>query len=278
MEKMEKVKDLKFIDKKLGNVFVCNSGIIKAESLESFGPAIKPYYQMYYIFKGHGLFTIGGKKYKLGKGDGFLISPDELAYFHADKNDPWTYGYVGFAGSDSDELVKGLGLTVKKPLFKSKRNDEIHRTLTEIMANNTYKLTAELKRNGHFNILIAILAENTATSPKGKVNRTDNYVSKAIDFIHANFCDPIKITDVADYVQINRSYLYTLFMEAIEVSPHQFLADYRIEKACILLAKTKASIESVALSCGYMDALVFTKAFKQVKGVSPSQFRKGNVK
>ena len=58
------------------------------------------------------------------------------------------------------------------------------------------------------------------------------------------------------------------------MSPQQFLTTFRITKAAELLQLTEHPIESIALSCGYMDPLVFTKAFKQMKGVSPSVWRK----
>ena len=82
------------------------------------------------------------------------------------------------------------------------------------------------------------------------------------------------MTDVADYVCINRSYLYTLFRTGVGMSPQQFLTTFRITKAAELLQLTQHPIESIALSCGYTDPLVFTKAFKQMKGVSPSVWRK----
>ena len=40
------------------------------------------------------------------------------------------------------------------------------------------------------------------------------------------------------------------------------------------MESTNYSIESIALSCGYSDALVFTKAFRALRGTSPSQYRK----
>ena len=58
------------------------------------------------------------------------------------------------------------------------------------------------------------------------------------------------------------------------MSPQQFLTTYRITKAAELLAVTDLPVESIALSCGYNDPLVFTKAFKQMKGMSPSSYRK----
>ena len=99
-------------------------------------------------------------------------------------------------------------------------------------------------------------------------------MEKAIEYVRLNYCNPIKVTDVADYVCVNRSYLYTLFNEYLHMSPQKFLTTYRITKSLELLHATDYPIESIALSSGYSDALVFTKAFKKHTGMSPSAYRK----
>jgi len=104
-------------------------------------------------------------------------------------------------------------------------------------------------------------------------SRSDCHVKKAIEYMKSNYCYPIKITDVATHLGINRSYLYTLFMKSLFISPHQYLATLRINKAVEYLRMTDNTIESIALSCGYKDALVFTKAFKQMKNITPSNYR-----
>ena len=58
------------------------------------------------------------------------------------------------------------------------------------------------------------------------------------------------------------------------MSPQQFLTSFRINKAAELLQVTSLPVESIALSCGYLDPLVFTKSFKQMKKMSPSAYRK----
>ena len=100
---------------------------------------------------------------------------------------------------------------------------------------------------------------------KAEEDKANQYVIRAVEFIQRNYCNPVKVTDVADYVCINRSYLYTLFENSMGMSPQQFLTTYRITKAAELLAVTALPVESIALSCGYNDPLVFTKAFKQMK-------------
>ena len=65
-----------------------------------------------------------------------------------------------------------------------------------------------------------------------------------------------------------------MFKNAMGISPQQFLTTFRISKAQELLELTSLPIESIALSCGYSDPLVFAKSFKQIKKMSPSAYRK----
>ncbi|WP_423236561.1 helix-turn-helix transcriptional regulator [Clostridium magnum] len=89
-----------------------------------------------------------------------------------------------------------------------------------------------------------------------------------------NYSWSIKVTDIANYIGVNRSYLYTLFMKSTGISPQQYLNTFRISRAKELLTLTDLSIEAISLSCGYRDPLGFAKAFRQSIGVSPSNFRR----
>lgn len=271
---MEKAYAVEIPGEKKGDLFVNCCGISKTEPKHYYGPAVKPHYIIHYIISGKGIFTIGGREYPLKAGYGFLITPDELSYYRSDDDEPLTYVWVGFGGAQAGQYVKTMGLSAETPIFDSDRSDDIYQVIQEMVKYNTCELKDELGRNGLLSVFLSIVADNRLPSVKSEPDRATHYVRKAIEFILCNYCSPIKITEVADYVCINRSYLYTLFMNTIDISPHQFLATYRIAKAAELLQHTNLPIESVALSCGYMDSLVFTKAFKQMKSISPSVYRK----
>ena len=264
---------MEFAGEQSGSLYVNCCGLSQTEGLHSFGPALKPHYLVHYILSGKGRFSIGGKEYPLEAGYGFLITPDELAFYQADENDPWTYVWVGFSGVQAAEYINNIGLSVRQPIFKSEESEELYRIVKDMMEHNTYGLTHDLRRNGQLGIFLSIIAEGTKVA-ENDVDRANTYVRKAVSFIQSNYCNPIKVTDVADYVCINRSYLYTLFQNSMGMSPQQFLATFRITKATELLQLTELPIESIALSCGYQDPLVFTKAFKQMKKMSPTSYRK----
>ena len=270
---MEKAYKLEFAGEQTGSLYVNCCGLSQTEGLHSFGPALKPHYLVHYILSGKGRFSIGGKEYPLEAGYGFLITPDELAFYQADEDDPWTYVWVGFSGTQAAEYIGNIGLSVRQPIFKSDESEELYRIVKDMMEHNTFGLSHDLRRNGQLGVFLSIIANGTQVA-ENEEDRANIYVRKAVSFIQSNYCNPIKVTDVANYVCINRSYLYTLFHNSMGMSPQQFLAAFRITKASELLQLTALPVESIALSCGYQDPLVFTKAFKQMKKMSPTSYRK----
>lgn len=271
---MEKAYKLEFAGEQAGSLYVNCCGLSRTEPMHSFGPALKPHYLIHYILSGRGKFAIGGEEYPLDAGCGFLITPDELAFYQADEKDPWTYVWVGFSGTLAAEYVSNIGLSVRQPVFRSDASEELYRIVKDMMDHNTFDLSHDLRRNGQLGVFLSVIAEGSRVEKEGENGKANIYVRKAISFIQSNYCNPIKVTDVADYVCINRSYLYTLFQNSMGMSPQRFLTTFRITKAAELLQTTALPIESIALSCGYQDPLVFTKAFRQMKQMSPSAFRK----
>lgn len=271
---MEKAYKLDFNNEKRGSLYVNCCGCSQTQPLHSFGPAVKPHYLIHFVLSGRGIFRSRDKEYHLEAGYGFLIEPEELAFYQADGQDPWTYVWVGFDGSEAEGCLRAMGLSGRHPIFKSGRSEELYDTVRDMMEHNTFGMANDLRRNGLLSIFLSLIAEDADVVEQNETDRGNAYVRKAVAFIQTNYCDPIKVTDVAEYVCINRSYLYTLFQNYLGMSPKQFLTAFRITKARELLESTSYSIESIALSCGYADALNFTKAFRGMKGMSPSAFRK----
>ena len=245
---MEKAYKLEFAGEQTGSLYVNCCGLSRTEPMHSFGPALKPHYLIHYILSGKGKFSIGGEEYPLEAGYGFLITPDELAFYQADEEEPWTYVWVGFSGTQAVEYLGNMGLSVRQPIFKSEASEELYRIVKDMMEHNTYGLSNDLRRNGQLGIFLSVIAEGSRVEKHGDDDKANIYVRKAVSFIQNNYCNPIKVTDVADYVCINRSYLYTLFQNSMGMSPQQFLMTFRITKATELLQLTSLPIESIALS------------------------------
>ena len=94
----------------------------------------------------------------------------------------------------------------------------------------------------------------------------------AADYIINHYETPITVEGLAAYASVSHSSLYRRFMKRFQMSPKRFLLEYRIERACALLAATNHSIQEISNSVGFEDPFYFSRAFKEVKGLSPRQY------
>lgn len=249
-------------------------GYAKCDPLHSFGPAVRPNYIIHFVLEGRGKYQVGDEIYELSKGQGFLIEPEVLTFYQADAKDPWTYLWIGFQGKKAREFMKDIGLNSQKLIFRSKHAEKLKEIVVSMLKNNTYSVTSQFILEGLLYTFLSVLTEDIEITFSSEKERENLYIRKAIEYIQNTYSNNIKVTDIASYVCINRSYLYTLFQKNTGMSPQEYLANYRLTRAAELLDVTDLPVSSVAMSCGYRDPLVFSKAFKGKKGMSPSQYRK----
>lgn len=82
----------------------------------------------------------------------------------------------------------------------------------------------------------------------------------------------ISIERVAASLGYLRTHFTRVFKQLTNMSPKQYINQIRMERAKELL-NTNLSIEQVASSCSFPDALYFSKQFKKWSGASPTQYR-----
>ena len=117
-------------------------------------------------------------------------------------------------------------------------------------------------------------AKSTKLVSSGRMS--DYYIKEAMNYIEQNFQNNISIEDIATVCGINRSYLGKIFRNSIGRSPQEFLMNYRMVKATELLKLTSLSIADISSAVGYENQLHFSRAFKNIYGVSPREWRNQN--
>lgn len=87
---------------------------------------------------------------------------------------------------------------------------------------------------------------------------------------------PISVESIAKQCNIHRNQLLKIFKASLGKSPQEYLITYRMSKATQLLTTTKLSINEIGNAVGYPNQLHFSRAFKNVYGISPRQYRDKN--
>ena len=155
---MENSYVLQLKNRKFSEFYLCYCGYAKCESLHSFGPAVRPNYLIHLILDGHGRFQTGDATYELAAGQGFLIEPEVQTFYQADKNDPWTYLWVGFGGSRAGEYLRDIGLGNGSGTFRCGETGKLKNMLINILKKNTYTVENDFYRESFLYSFFAVLS------------------------------------------------------------------------------------------------------------------------
>lgn len=244
----------------------------------SYGPAVRDYFLIHYIHRGKGIFKVDDNKFELNRGQGFVIWPHLISYYQAAQDNPWQYSWIGFTGLKAEDYLKEAGISRENPYFRAQNPEKISNIFSEMTQTGNFKKSKEIKLLGLLYFFFAEIIE----ANKQKVNKDENlkgeYLKKAVNYIDRNYSRPdLKIADIASYLNLNRSYLWQLFDELLNISPQQYLIEFRMEKAALLLENYNLKVRSAALSVGYEDPFSFSKIFKKTMGKSPSLYKNGQI-
>lgn len=91
-------------------------------------------------------------------------------------------------------------------------------------------------------------------------------------YLETHFMDDVSLQEVAEKVNLDKSYLGRMFREECGVTVMGYLKNIRIEKAKELLLHGMGASE-VAMQTGFADPAYFSKIFKQETGITPSRYR-----
>nr|WP_249176918.1 helix-turn-helix domain-containing protein [Burkholderia cenocepacia] len=110
-------------------------------------------------------------------------------------------------------------------------------------------------------------------APRGYVNATDSLLLQAEQIVrHAS--PGLTAEALAGALGLSERTLHRRLKGLTSESPKGFITRVRIEMACVLLETPGASIKQVALQCGYGDETSFRRAFGQLIGMTPADYRR----
>ena len=245
----------------------------------SFGPVTRNHYLFHYVLSGTGTLMADDAKgitqtYSVRSGQGFLIFPEQITTYYADQHSPWEYSWIEFDGLRVKEALSLTDFSLNHPIYHPHSKDLQEQMVKEMNYIISHPKESSFHLLGHLYLFFDYFiqsAKSTRLTQSSKMS--DYYIQEAIHYMEQNFQNDISIEEIAAVCGINRSYLGKIFRNSIGRSPQEFLMNYRMEKATELLKLTTLSIADIGTAVGYGNPLHFSRAFKNIYGVSPREWR-----
>lgn len=122
----------------------------------------------------------------------------------------------------------------------------------------------------------AWLESNPDAAPNWLSARHDPVVAHALDLVHERPADRWTLESLAGECAVSRATLAARFSRAVGTPTMSYLRTWRLTLACdLLVTEPNLGLESVASRVGYGSAFAFSAAFKTYRGLSPSEYRRG---
>ncbi|MBQ8605230.1 MAG: helix-turn-helix domain-containing protein [Clostridia bacterium] len=263
--KYEHIKEKKQADL---NFYCCN----RDENLTPgvrYGPVIRDSYIIECCTDGYGSVIINGKEFMIRPGDCIILFPGDTIIHTADYVNPREGVWCSVGGIKIASYLKRAEITSEQPFAPSEAFKGIVEQIENMLEiDNDTDPGAELRRNGYIHLLFGEILRHTKKENDGGL-----YIQKAISFMEMNYILPLTIPEIANEIGLERCYFSTLFKNRLGKTPHAFLTETRIKKACMLLESSDMQISEIAEAVG-IEPVNFSRVFKKYTGKQPGEYKK----
>jgi len=107
-----------------------------------------------------------------------------------------------------------------------------------------------------------------------RISKSGAIIEKVIAYVENNYQDTISLNKIAKSLFYTPNYLGNLFKLETNQKFSEYLMEYRIRQAALLLRDRNVKVLEASMSVGYKNMPTFIKNFKSIYGVTPSEYRK----
>ncbi|WP_312104710.1 response regulator [Lachnoclostridium sp.] len=164
------------------------------------------------------------------------------------------------------ENVIDICLHIMKKYIKEETNVSRKDILNKVMSSNNIE---DVKK------IMTILIDKAKSRfvSKGE-NKNDNLIVNVINYIEENYASPLTIDSLSEIVYLSPNYLRAIFKEKTGTTIHEYLTNYRMEKAIELLKKKKHKVKEISKMVGYDSESYFCATFYKMFQTTPNEYKK----
>lgn len=231
------------------------------------------FYEAHFVLSGHMTYGFDNKTVTVKKDEYLLVSPMTPHRVDAHSDDFIKFT-VAFEASGSTRRV-----FTDAQLNPTAMSDEMKLELEHVFdrASDVKGYSSEVVSAGLLKLLLLIAESKSKYQPKNAKKEYDGRVIKVKRLIEDNPNIFFTASELADYCGISSKQLGRLFRRYERTGVLEYIHQKKIELAKMMITESGATLEDVSRSLGFSDGSYFSKFFLKNVGVTPGEYRKGNL-
>jgi AraC-like DNA-binding protein/mannose-6-phosphate isomerase-like protein (cupin superfamily) len=227
-----------------------------------------------YCVKGAGWCEMAARRQAVQEGDLLVVPPGAPHAYGAADERPWTIHWFHAMGALVPEYLRNLGITPEKPvvwLGEDLRLISLFEEVQEVIEHD-YAYVDLLHASHTLAHLVSLMVRLRQERGRGALD-AEQKVTQCVVYMKQHLDQPLSVRALSALANLSPSRFTELFREQTGDSPHQYLQRLRVHQACQLLDSTNLSLKQIAAGLGYQDQFHFSRVFKAIQEMPPSDYR-----
>ncbi|MBI5384332.1 MAG: AraC family transcriptional regulator [Verrucomicrobia bacterium] len=227
-----------------------------------------------YCTQGAGWCEMAGQRKDVRAGDLLVVPPDTPHLYGADEKKPWTLAWFHVTGDHVLPLLAELGVSREAPALYLGEDPQLLALFEEALdvLEHGYAPAQLLYAARTLAHLAGAMIWHRRGHWRGEPDARQR-IAQSIDYMKQHLAQPLRVSALAAMAHLSPSHYSALFRAQTGYSPIDYLIRLRMHLACQLLDTTALSVKDIAARLGYDDQLYFSRVFKAVNEVAPSDYR-----
>ena len=227
----------------------------------------------FYVLEGAGSLSYEGQTWKLEPGNCVWIDCSR-SYAHWTGPDLWTIRWIHFYGTTVSAVYERYRENGGKPVFYVSGLDTVSRIWAGLMEEAvSADPLREMRINQHLSELLVRMMEAGGRPREGTTPPKRGGLEEVRKYLEEHSAEKISVEELAARFLLSPSYLAHSFKARFGMSVTAYLLSIRITRAKRLLRFSEKSVEEIGYETGIGAPAYFSRVFRHVEGMTPSQFR-----
>lgn len=241
------------------------------------------HHEMIFVCEGNGHIVVGGNRYPMKKGMLFYIPPGVQMTIEPRAQNPEHYMTVHFSGSrmvlDPDgrwkcrENIRTLHQPPAQKITDYAPVAELFEKLLDTW--NDKGPGYEFIAGTYLRQLLILVSQND--KEQNKNHAVSLQIDRIIEYMRQNINRKITLEELSGIAGLSTFYLSRAFKDATGYPIIAYFNKMKTDKAKEMLIEGNKKVKEVAYELGYTNEFYFSRIFKRIEGLSPSEFYSKNV-
>jgi AraC-like DNA-binding protein len=230
--------------------------------------------ELLYVERGTTMVTIHNQTRVLSRGDFVVVFPNTVHSYDAmESEEPCRLVLAICSLELTGDFFKKL--TSYSPANPFISNDRLHQNVSLAML----ELEKECREGKNLNacraLVLLILSRVLPLIDLSRNRDIENYdlTYHIVSFVAEHFQEPLTLTELAKHLNVSKFYLSRTFSIKLNTNFNRYINYIRANYALTLIQSTNYTLTRISVDSGFESQRTFNRAFKEIFGLTPSEYR-----